>query len=161
MKTILQIVVPVCFVLAGVAVLAGNESFRVHAKTPACRVAVLRGGYGAGTTGLINSSSNANDITIPSFVPFAEAAYFLFDGHGNLSGSSSVTFGGIVSAVTFTGSYTVNANCTGSMTVETSDGDSVHRNLIIVDDGKEVEFVSTDPGVVIAGYLKKQHADGE
>ena len=73
MKTILPIVLPVCFVLAGVAVLAGNESFRVHAKSPACRAAVLRGGYGAGTTGLINGSSNANDITIPSFVPFAEA----------------------------------------------------------------------------------------
>ena len=63
--------------------------------------------------------------------------------------------------MTFTGSYTVNANCTGSMTVETSGGDRVHRNLVIVDDGKEVEFVSTDPGVVIAGYLKKQHADDE
>lgn len=161
MKSILQIALPVLVVLAGAAVLAGNESFRVHAKSPACSVAALRGGYGAGTTGLINSSSNANDITIPTFVPFAEAAHFLFDGRGNLSGSSSVTFGGIVAPVTFTGSYTVNADCTGSLTAETSDGDTVHRNLIIVDDGKEVEFVSTDPGVVVAGYLKKQHSDGE
>jgi len=30
---------------------------------------------------------------------------------------------------------------------------------VIVDSGKEVEFVSTDPGLAIAGYMKKQHTD--
>jgi hypothetical protein len=28
---------------------------------------------------------------------------------------------------------------------------------VIVDSGKEVKFVSTDAGLVISGYMKKQH----
>ena len=30
---------------------------------------------------------------------------------------------------------------------------------MIVDSGKEVEFVSTDAGLVISGYMKKQHTE--
>jgi hypothetical protein len=33
--------------------------------------------------------------------------------------------------------------------------------LVIVDGGKEVDFVITDAGVVIAGYMKKQGSGGE
>jgi hypothetical protein len=36
----------------------------------------------ATSTGLINSSSNSNDPTIPTFVPFAAAVHFVFAGHG-------------------------------------------------------------------------------
>jgi hypothetical protein len=32
---------------------------------------------------------------------------------------------------------------------------------VIVGSGKEVEFVSTDVGVVISGYIKKQHTEQE
>ena len=61
----------------------------------------------------------------------------------------------------FTGAYAVNANCIGSLTVDAGPSGIVHRDLVIVDAGKEVDFVSTDPGVVIAGYMKKQRVGGE
>jgi hypothetical protein len=61
--------------------------------------------------------------------------------------------------VTFTGTYTVKANCTGNLTADAGASGIIHRDLVIVDSGKEVEFVSTDPGVVIAGYMKKQHTN--
>ena len=146
----------VLLVIAGLTALIGSKAWKLHATTPACSNAILRGGYGAGTTGLINISSNPNDIKIKTFVPFAEAVHFLFDGHGNLSGTSTADFGGFVSPVTFTGTYTVNGNCTGNLTVDAGASGIVHRDLVIVDAGREVEFVSTDPGVVIAGSMKKQ-----
>ncbi len=148
-------------VVAGLAALTGSKAWKLHATTPACSNSILRGGYGAGTTGLANTSGNPNDIRIRTFVPFAEAAYFAFDGHGNLSGSSTVEFGNFVSPVTFTGTYTVNANCTGNLTVDAGASGIVHRDLVIVDGGKEVEFVSTDPGAVIAGSMKKQNIGGQ
>ena len=77
-------------------------------------------------------------------------------GHGNFSGSSTADFGGSAFPVAFTGTYTVNANCTGSLTADAGPSGINHRDLVIVDAGKEVEFVSTDPGLVIAGYMKKQ-----
>jgi hypothetical protein len=161
MKTNLKRSATVLLVMAGLAALTGSNAIKLHANPQACTTAILRGGYGAGTTGLINTSGNPNDIRIRTFVPFAEAVYFLFDGNGNLSGSSTADFGGFVSPVTFTGTYTVNANCTGSLTVDAGANGIVHRDLVIVDAGKEVDFVSTDPGVVIAGYMKKQRVGGE
>ena len=119
----------------------------------------MRGGYGAGTTGLINSSSNSNDVTIPTFVPFGEAAHFVFDGHGKFSGSSTADYGGTVFPVTFIGTYSVKPNCTGSLTADAGSNGIIHRDLVIVDSGKEVEFVSTDAGLVISGYMKKQRTE--
>jgi ribosomal protein S8 len=55
----------------------------------------------------------------------------------------------------------VNANCTGNLTVDAGQSGIVHRDLVIVDAGREVEFVSTDQGVVIGGYMKKQRVGGE
>ena len=161
MKIHLKRVTAVLLVLAGLAVVTGSKASMLQAKPQACTTAILRGGYGAGTTGLINISNNPNDIKIKTFVPFAEAVYFLFDGDGNVSGTSTADFGGFVSPVTFTGTYTVNANCTGNLTVDAGASGIVHRDLVIVDAGKEVEFVSTDPGVVIAGYMKKQRVGGK
>jgi hypothetical protein len=151
MTTNLKRATALLLVIVGLAALTGSKAFKLHANPQACTTAILQGGYGAGTTGLINISSNPNDIKIKTFVPFAEAVYFLFDGHGNLSGTSTADFGGFVSPVTFTGTYTVDAGANGI----------VHRDLVIVDAGREVEFVSTDQGVVIAGSMKKQRVGGE
>ena len=161
MKTNLKRAAMALLVMAGLAALTGSKAFNLHANPQACTTTILQGGYGAGTTGLINTSGNPNDIRIRTFAPFAEAVYFLFDGHGNLSGTSTADFAGSVFPVTFTGTYTVNSNCTGSLTVDAGASGIVHRDLVIVDAGKEVEFVSTDPGVVIAGYMKKQRVGGE
>jgi hypothetical protein len=161
MKTNLKRATVVLLVIAGLTAVNASKGFRLHADSPVCSNAILRGGYGAGTTGLINTSGNPNDIRIRTFAPFAEAAYMLFDGHGSLSGSSTADFAGFISPVTFAGTYTVNANCTGSLTVDAGSNGIVHRDLVIVDAGREVDFVSTDPGVVIAGYMKKQRVGGE
>ena len=80
MKTNLQRAAVVLLVIAGLTALIGSKAFKLHADSQVCTNAILRGGYGAGTTGLINSSSNPNDVTIPTFVPFVEAVHFVFDG---------------------------------------------------------------------------------
>ena len=129
---------------------------RAQQDDQGCSTATLNGSYGSGTTGLINSSSSPN--TTGTFVPYAEAALFSFDGRGNVSAQAQPDFGGqILPLVTATGSYTVDrATCTGTMTLNLSNGGVIHRSLVIVQDGKDVEFVSTDLGLVIAGSMKKR-----
>jgi hypothetical protein len=105
----------------------------------------------ATATALINSSGNSNDGAIPTFVPFAAAVHFVFDGHGKFSGSSTADYGGTILPVTFTGTYSVKPNCTGSLTADAGSNGIIHRDLVIVDSAKEVEFVSTDAGLVISG----------
>ena len=145
----------VVLAIASLIALGRSKATNLHAaESHGCTNAILRGGYGAGTTGLINS--NPNDITIPTFVPFAEAVHFIFDGGGDISGSSTADFGGTSFPVTFTGTYSVKPNCTGNLTINAGANGIIHRDLVIVDGGREVEFVSTDPGLVIAGSMKKQ-----
>jgi len=159
MKTNLKRATVVLLVIAGLTALNGSQAFRLHADSQICTNAILRGGYGAGSAGLINSSGNPNDVTIPTFVPFAEAVHFAFDGRGNFSGSSTADYGGTIFPVSFTGTYSVKPNCTGSLTADAGSNGIIHRDLVIVDSGKEVEFVSTDAGLVISGYMKKQHTE--
>ena len=148
--------------VASVIALGRSKTSSLHAEeSHGCTNAILRGGYGAGTTGLINSSSNPNDITLPTFVPFAEAVHFRFDGAGKLSGTSTADFGGSSFPVVFAGTYSVKSNCTGNLTVNAGANGIIHRDLVIVDGGNEVEFVDTDPGLVIAGSMKKQRIEEE
>ena len=159
MKTNIQRTALVLLMIASMVALNGTKGFAFHTDSQVCTPSILRGGYGAGTTGLINSSSNVNDVIIPTFVPFAEAVHFVFDGNGKFSGSSTADYGGAAFPVTFTGTYLVRPNCTGNLTADAGDNGIIHRDLVIVDSGKEVDFVSTDPGLVIAGSMKKQHTD--
>ena len=110
--------------------------------------------YGAATTGPINSSSNPNDVTIPTFVPFAEAVRFSFDGTEKLSWTSTADYGGSSFPVVLTRWYSANSNCTGNITVDAAVNGIVHRDLVLVDGGKELDFVDPDPGFVIAGAVK-------
>src|SRR5215469_4423770 len=125
-------------------------------ENQSCSLATLHGSYGSGTTGLINSSSDPNAITIGTFVPYAEVALFKFDGRGSFTATAQPDFGGqILPPNPATGTYTVNpSDCTGTMTINISGGGSINRSLVIVDGGKDIEFVSTDPGLVIAGSIK-------
>jgi hypothetical protein len=95
MKTNMQRAAVVLLVIAGLTALNGSKDLKLHAHSQACTNAILRGGYGAGTTGLINSSSNSNDVTIPTFVPFVEAVHFIFDGNGKFSGTSTADYGAL------------------------------------------------------------------
>lgn len=125
---------------------------------PSCSLATLHGSYGSGTTGLINSSSDPNAITIGTFVPYAEVASFKFDGKGSFTATAQPDFGGQIGPPTpATGSYTVDSSaCTGTMTINITGGGVINRSLVIVDGGRDIEFVSTDPGLVIAGSMKKR-----
>lgn len=41
------------------------------------------------------------------------------------------------------------------MTVNITGDGVINRSLVIVEGGRDIEFVSTDPGLVIAGSMKK------
>ena len=63
--------------------------------------------------------------------------------------------------MTFRGTYSVKPSCTGNLTINAGANGIIHRDLVVVDGGREVEFVSTDPGLVIAGSMKKQRTEEE
>ncbi|MFZ0734669.1 MAG: hypothetical protein WAM79_20300 [Candidatus Sulfotelmatobacter sp.] len=74
-----------------------------------------------------------------------------FDGNGNFTQIDTVTIAGnVVSDFTHTpatGTYTVNSDCTGTFTINFTDGrPPVVANFVLVDNGNEIDTVVTSAG---------------
>ncbi len=79
------------------------------------------------------------------------------DGDGNSSGAETLSVNGtIIPGVTFTGTYTVNADCTGSLVTTTPDGSVTDHNFVIDDNKKEIRIIVAKPGVVAVCIGRKQ-----
>ena len=82
--------------------------------------------------------------------PFALAGYDVFDGNGKVRGVSSGNFGGeVFRKDPFTGTYTVKANCTGTVTFK--DGAATQGDVFVAPDGSMFAFVRTNPEDMAAG----------
>jgi hypothetical protein len=58
-------------------------------------------------------------------------------------------FGGQPFAPTFSGTYSINADCTGTKTI-TINGQPSHYALVLVDGGHAIETAETDAGTLLA-----------
>jgi hypothetical protein len=57
--------------------------------------------------------------------------------------------------ISYTGTYTVNPDCTGTLATKDVNGVVVHADLFFGRDGEEVHFVLTDDDVVDAAFERK------
>ena len=115
---------------------AKDENASSRAK---CSVATLEGTYLFAQNGV---EIKGNDQR-----PFALAGYDVFDGQGEVKGVDSGNFNGeVFRNDRFTGTYTVKANCTGTVTFR--DGAAIHGDIFIAPDGSKFAFVRTDPEFV-------------
>jgi hypothetical protein len=73
------------------------------------------------------------------------------DGNGNLTGSDTVSKDGTIGQRTFTGTYTVNANCSGSAKFQFSDKSTTSMDFAMGNSGKAMNFIDTDTNVVVTG----------
>jgi hypothetical protein len=78
--------------------------------------------------------------------PFALAGYDVFDGNGKVRGVSSGNFDGeVFRKQPIRGTYSVKANCTGTVTFRGVGGATTHGDIFIAPDGSKFAFVGTDP----------------
>ena len=117
-----------------------------------CSNASLKGSFGYTSTGTLLETF----VPPPYAGPFAEVGRQIFDGKGKTDATGTLSANGnIFSKVTFEGTYAVNLDCTGSMTLSSSLGVS-HADFVIDDDGTELRLIFTDSGVVESRVYKKQ-----
>jgi len=121
----------------------------------------LNGSYADSLSGFAPLSPGGPNRPVPidAYGPVYEAGLYTFNGAGGFMARNVLNFGGgaILNASwsqTFTGTYTVNANGTGTMTLT---GDH-RRHFVIGDGGNELKYVGTDPtgGIVVGGSMVKQ-----
>jgi hypothetical protein len=78
------------------------------------------------------------------------------DGNGKLTGSDTVSNDGTIRQRTFTGTYTVNASCSGSAKFQFSDGRKTSMDFALGNGGKAINFIDTDNDVIVTGTATAQ-----
>lgn len=86
--------------------------------------------------------------TVVGVGPVAAVGWIAYDGKGNFVNTFTVSVNGVISrAVTVTGTYTVNSDCTGSE----SASDGTHYDFVVTPDGNTFHWIETDPTSVVTG----------
>ena len=111
----------------------------VQAAASSCSLSTLRGSYGYTATG-----------TIPGIGDLAAVGIIFYDGAGHVRGTDTAAASiGVIEARTFTGTYTVDGDCTGTITLRfdapTFSGLAT-ADFVIVNKGTKVLGIQTTPG---------------
>ena len=120
-----------------------------------CSTASLQGSFGFTSTGTLLA------LPPPSAGPFAEIGRQTFDGQGNTDATATLSANGNIKRVTVVGTYVVNPDCTGSMTLLVSPfGSTVNLDFVIDDDGAELRAIVTGAGSIESRVYRKQFLRG-
>ena len=142
-------------VLAALVILATTSKHTVSAvyASSGCSNATLTGNYAFNYTGFTTPHSPVTG----NEDPIAVVGVFALDGNGNASISSTLAFlGAIHPNQTGSGTYTVNSDCTGSMSFTTGDVAGVTLNTVVIGGGTEIFGIDTRPSFTTTFHAKKQ-----
>ena len=116
-----------------------------------CSNASLQGSFGFTSIGTLLA------LPPPLAGPFAEVGRQTFDGNGNTDATATASPNGNIFKLTLQGTYVVNPDCTGSMTLYISPfGATAHLDFVIDDGGAELRAISTGVGSIESRVYKKQ-----
>jgi hypothetical protein len=120
-----------------------------------CSLASLNGTYGFLEQGTITAQL---DGFPPPPIPDAVVGTITYDGNGNASLSMTVNIDGMTFPLTYSGTYTVNSDCTYTDQLTSSNGPVTTDAGAITGVGifQEVHYINTSHGFVAAGVAKKQ-----
>jgi len=119
------------------------------AQAKDCNLPSVAGSYGYTTSGFVATPAG-------TFVPVAAAGKISFDGHGNVSGTQTRVVAGSSLDETYLGTYSVNADCTGSFTVLVQpDTRTSTVNLVWTDNTNGVSAIFTNPGFVLTATARR------
>ena len=119
--------------------LASSISALADSDDQRCSNRTLSGDYGWAAQGLVSPGPP------PPVLPFTAVGTAHFDGKGNLSWLEHTVINGVPQGTQWTmatGTYTVNANCTGTAVVNTPNSPvPLNISLAVIKHGKEIRSV--------------------
>jgi len=126
----------------------------VHAQG-GCSLATLTGNYAFSQSGFEAKNVKGSPL------PFAVMGVSTFDGAGNFSITYTDMSPGKptyipIQGATASGTYTVNSDCTGSLSVTAGAAAGLTANMAIIGDGTEVFSIITNPFIIATADWKKQ-----
>lgn len=131
--------------IAAITVLALGIAPLARADDKGCTNETLKGTFVHTGSGFVKAD------------PLAGVGTDTFDGEGGVTGTGSLSVNGNIVPLTFTGTYKVNPDCTGTYTIP--GGTTLF--FVIADSGNEIQAICIDPGVVIAHVFRRQFPVGD
>ena len=102
-----------------------------------CTTASLKGNYGFTASGYFpNGAVNA---------PIVATGVTTFDGDGNVTATVTASFNGDIQTFPYTGTYSVNPDCTGLVTATPASG-LANFSIVVVQGGAEILGIESDAG---------------
>jgi len=147
------------FTLAAIAAVGMGLAPTARAAEKGCATWTLLGTFSRLDTGTVLASPGGAG-------PVAYVGTFTFDGNGNVTGATTYSISGIIGTGTQTGTYTVNSDCTGTITVQGASGRSSHYSFVIDDNGNGFQYICTDSTpptflIVYTGTARRQFPVGD
>ena len=149
MKRYVAALLVVVGVVGLVGVLAVGTGFAddENAAKAKCSKATLHGTYLFANDGV--------DVTGKKQVPFAAAGYDVYDGNGKIDSVASVNFNGqVFRKVHGSGTYTLKADCTGTVTF--AGRDAPRLDLFVAPDGSKFTQVGTSPSEAVSSGFEER-----
>ncbi len=127
---------------AGILVLHLGSPRRVKAQ--ACNNGTIQGIWGFSYEGVVGGLATAG------------AGHTLADGSGGSNGGDTLSVNGVIVRRTYTGTYNVNADCTGTTSYNDSLGNVFHQDFVVMNGANSIAVVETDNGVTLAYTAQRQ-----
>jgi hypothetical protein len=152
----------IAFVVTSTGFLSLNETTGVTAAgpgvkqgSPTCTNAGVKGSFGFQTTGVFVAGA---PVTGPVAFLGELKLSVNTSGDGVISGHVAGSEDGTI--FTFadepvTGSYKVDTDCRGRATITPKGRPEMHFSIVVVDDGKQLLAIETDPDTVVSGSLQR------
>jgi hypothetical protein len=119
-----------------------------QADGEACTLATIRGAYTSRLSGMRQQPDG-------TMVEVANISRYVRDGQGNYSATTVENAGGTIAHLTATGTYTVNADCTGTQEGVGATGAVTHYELVVARNGDSVELLRTDAPVLSGTQIRQ------
>lgn len=144
-------------VLMGLAFAAGTLLAAPAAAQTTCNNGTLSGGYAFHAHGFAEQGQPEFPVPVAAALPVALQGNIAFDGNGNITnGIQKNMVGGHSGGFPFVGSYTVNDDCTGTITRVLPNGFHVHWRIEVVKGGTEILFLYLEHEITIEGTIIKR-----
>lgn len=129
--------------------LALSLSVSTNAADSVCTLTTLSGRYVFAGRGFIEA--------LEPGVQRMHYGYFVFDGKGRVTGKQSSSRGGKIGRETLEGSYSLSADCSGSMTFQFAGQPSTKTrwDLYVTDDGGKGHIIRMDDGNMAVRTFEK------
>ena len=126
-------------------VLLGTFLWAQPTKAAACSITTLHQRYGFAVNG-----TNSGD-------PFTAVGQIATDGNGTLAGNETISDNGSVgNLLEVLGKYTVNSDCTGTMTIQAQGRSKQNFDITVIANGTQIDMIQNDSSTTILGTAQAQ-----